>query len=123
MTTSPLITHRPYGIGHPYATSPDQRIPILPLVGKVTRLGVQVDPSVTHVTCQWQSKTAELCTTTSLKLTPAQTSTATAAALPAERDTSPKRRPHLWTDRVGVSRLPNHGIRRQLPVPLPRVHR
>lgn len=79
--TPPLITHRPYGIEHPYATSPDQRVPVLPLVGQVTRLGVQVDPSVTHVTCEWQSDTADLRMTTTLALAPEETSAASAAAL------------------------------------------
>jgi len=76
-----LITHRPFGIEHPYATSIDQRVPVLPLVGQVTRLGVEVDPSVTHVTCEWQTETADGRMTTTLALAPAHTSAAAAAAL------------------------------------------
>lgn len=80
-TLQPLVIHRPYGIEHPYATSPDQRIPVRPLVGQVTRLGVQVDPSVRRVTCEWESETADGRMTTSLSLAPAETSAAAAAAL------------------------------------------
>lgn len=79
-TLRPLITHRPYGIEHPYATSADQRVPVLPLVGQVTRLGVEVDPSVTAVTCEWQSDTASGRMTTTLTLAPEQASAAAAAA-------------------------------------------
>lgn len=84
MTTPParpLITHRPYGIEHPYATSNDQRTPVIPLIGQVTRLGVQVDPSVVQVTCEWQGDTAGRSVTTTLDLAAAQDSSATAAAL------------------------------------------
>ena len=81
MTTAPLITHRPHGIEHPYATSPDQRVPVLPLVGQATRLGVQADPLVTQVTCEWQTDTAHGRMTTTLALAPGQTSAAAAAAL------------------------------------------
>lgn len=55
MTDTPVITHRPHGIEHPYATSPDQRVPVLPLVGETVTLGVQADPCVTAVTCEWGS--------------------------------------------------------------------
>jgi alpha-glucosidase (family GH31 glycosyl hydrolase) len=79
MTPPPLISHRPYGIEHPYATSPDQRVPVLPLVGQVTRLGVQVEPSVTEVTCQWQTATTNGHVTTTLPLTPQHTPAAAAA--------------------------------------------
>ena len=81
LTTQPLITHRPYGIEHPYATSPDQRIPVLPLLGQVTRLGVQVGPSVTRVTCEWASEKGDVCMTSTLALAPAQASARAAAAL------------------------------------------
>jgi len=80
-STKTLITHRPYGIEHPYATSPDQRVPVLPLVGQVSRLGVPVDPSVTHVTCEWQSDFAGVRMTTTLALAPEETSAGSAAAL------------------------------------------
>ena len=48
-----MITHRPDGIEHPYAVSPDQRVPVLPLAGSSVRLGVVVTPEVEHVTCEW----------------------------------------------------------------------
>ncbi len=54
---STLITHRPYGIEHPYATSADQRVPVLPLAGTTCRLGVTADPSVTAVVCEWSDGT------------------------------------------------------------------
>jgi 1,3-alpha-isomaltosidase len=38
-----MITHRPYGVEHPYATSPDQRVAVLPLAGETVRLGVLAD--------------------------------------------------------------------------------
>jgi alpha-glucosidase (family GH31 glycosyl hydrolase) len=67
-----MITHRPYGIEHPYANSPDQRVPVLPLVGEPVQLGV-VAPGVTSVVCEWG--------TTTLALSPATTAAADAAAL------------------------------------------
>ena len=79
LMAQPLITHRPYGIEHPYAKSPDQRIPVLPLLGQVSRLGVQAVPSVTRVTCEWASEKGDVCITTSLDLAPAQPSAAAAA--------------------------------------------
>lgn len=51
--TSPLLTHRPFGIEHPYATSLDQRVPVRPLVGERCLLGVQADPAVTGVALHW----------------------------------------------------------------------
>ncbi|WBQ03567.1 glycoside hydrolase family 31 protein [Kribbella sp. CA-293567] len=68
-----MLTHRPYGIEHPYATSPDQRIPVQPLTGQQVRLGVVVSPDVTRVVCEWGS--------TELVLSPAETNAADAAAL------------------------------------------
>ncbi|GIF45990.1 galactose mutarotase-like protein [Asanoa ferruginea] len=68
-----MIVHRPYGIEHPYATSLDQRVPVLPLTGQRVLLGVQADPAVTAVTCEWQDER--------LALAPRQGSAADAAAL------------------------------------------
>ena len=34
-----MITHRPYGVEHPYATSPDQRVPVLPMAGESVTAG------------------------------------------------------------------------------------
>jgi 1,3-alpha-isomaltosidase len=50
-----MITHRPYGVEHPYATSPDQRVPVLPLAGETVRLGVLAD--VDAVTCEFNGET------------------------------------------------------------------
>ncbi|HEV7713650.1 MAG TPA: TIM-barrel domain-containing protein, partial [Asanoa sp.] len=65
--------HRPFGIEHPYATSVDQRVPVLPLTGQRVLLGVQADPAVTAVTCEWQGER--------LTLEPRLGSAADAAAL------------------------------------------
>jgi alpha-glucosidase (family GH31 glycosyl hydrolase) len=46
-----MITHRPHGVEHPYATSPDQRVPVLPLLGTSVTLGVLAD--VSEVTCEF----------------------------------------------------------------------
>lgn len=51
-----MITHRPYGIEHPYAASPDQRVPVLPLTGSPVRLGVVVSPEVDRVICEWEDE-------------------------------------------------------------------
>ena len=68
-----MITHRPFGIEHPYAVSPDQRVPVLPLVGQQVQLGVVVSADVERVVCEWGP--------TELTLTPAKADTADAAAL------------------------------------------
>ncbi|TDW92731.1 TIM-barrel domain-containing protein [Kribbella sp. VKM Ac-2566] len=68
-----MITHRPHGIEHPYATSPDQRVPVLPLAGEPIRLGVVASPGITSVVCEWG--------TTTLEMAPARATAADAAAL------------------------------------------
>ncbi|TCO40596.1 galactose mutarotase-like protein [Kribbella antiqua] len=68
-----MITHRPFGIEHPYAASPDQRVPVLPLAGESVRLGVVVSPDVTRVVCEWDSS--------ELELSPATDTSGDAAAL------------------------------------------
>ena len=73
-----VVRHRPYGIEHPYATSADQRVPVLPEAGRPVRLGVVAAPDVTEVTCHWQEHTG---TTRALPLSQARTSAADAAAL------------------------------------------
>ena len=73
-----VVRHRPYGIEHPYATSADQRVPVLPEAGRPVRLGVVAAPDVTEVTCHWQEPTG---TSTALPLSQASTSAADAAAL------------------------------------------
>ncbi|NTW41417.1 MAG: glycoside hydrolase family 31, partial [Cellulomonadaceae bacterium] len=77
LPTSDLL-HRPAGLEHPYATSADQRVPVVPLDGQSVRLGVVAGPDVTAVTCQWQEVDGPL---TELELAPASTSAADAAAL------------------------------------------
>lgn len=49
-----MLTHRPHGIEHPYAASPDQRVPVLPLTGEPVRLGV-LAPDANRVVCEWGS--------------------------------------------------------------------
>ncbi|ONI73974.1 glycoside hydrolase family 31 [Kribbella sp. ALI-6-A] len=49
-----MLTHRPHGIEHPYAASPDQRVPVLALTGQSVRLGV-VAPDAGQVMCEWGS--------------------------------------------------------------------
>jgi alpha-glucosidase (family GH31 glycosyl hydrolase) len=68
-----MITHRPFGIEHPYAASPDQRVPVLPLAGEKVHLGVVASPDVARVVCEWSS--------TSLEMSPATDTAADAAAL------------------------------------------
>jgi len=85
------IRHRPAGTGHPYATSPDQRVPVRPEVGQSVRLGLTLDapprkpedplpdggPVIVSARCEWDDGT----TTTTFALAPAQISAADAAAL------------------------------------------
>ncbi|MEV4621423.1 TIM-barrel domain-containing protein [Asanoa sp. NPDC049573] len=68
-----MIVHHPHGIEHPYAVSLDQRVPVLPLAGQPVLLGVQADPEVTAVTCEWQGER--------LTLAPRRGSAADTAAL------------------------------------------
>jgi alpha-glucosidase (family GH31 glycosyl hydrolase) len=75
----PLLVHRPRGIEHPYATSPDQRVPVLPEAGTTTRLGVVTSRPVTAVTCEWRDVDGGDATV--LALRPADGSAADAAAL------------------------------------------
>jgi alpha-glucosidase (family GH31 glycosyl hydrolase) len=77
---STLVTHRPYGIEHPYAVSPDQRVPVLPHLGRSTTLGVQAAPEVTAVVCEWRVRDGS-GEVVSLALEPVTASVADAAAL------------------------------------------
>ena len=54
MTDTDLLVHRPFGIEHPYATSLDQRVPVLPMVGESVLLGVQAHADLESVRCEWQ---------------------------------------------------------------------
>lgn len=47
-----MIRHHPHGAEHPYAVSPDQRVPTLPVHGQAVRLGVVAEPEVTSVRCE-----------------------------------------------------------------------
>ncbi|PSL02710.1 galactose mutarotase-like protein [Haloactinopolyspora alba] len=53
-----VMRHRPHGVGHPYAVSPDQRVPVLPEAGQRVRLGVAAATEVTSVTCEWVTVTS-----------------------------------------------------------------
>jgi len=75
-----VIRHRPHGIEHPYATSPDQRVPVQPLDGDPVLLGVVADPSVRRVTCEWQTVSGT-GGATSLSLRSTDVSSVDAAAL------------------------------------------
>jgi len=76
-----VLRHRPSGIGHPYATSADQRTPVLPLVGEPIRLGVEAAGAAeVHVT--WEVADADGAVRTArLPLEPVAPDAADAAAL------------------------------------------
>ena len=78
MTHTPLLVHRPHGIEHPYATSLDQRIPVLPQTGESVLLGVQALSDLESVTCEWVPAAADA---TTLDLAPRVGNAADAAAL------------------------------------------
>ncbi|WP_328995927.1 glycoside hydrolase family 31 [Kribbella sp. NBC_01245] len=69
-----MIQHRPHGIEHPYAASPDQRIPVIPLAGSAVRLGVI---SSSPVVCEWSTDGV----VASLPMAPGSVAAADAAAL------------------------------------------
>ncbi|WP_214110157.1 glycoside hydrolase family 31 protein [Acrocarpospora catenulata] len=48
-----MIRHRPFGSGHPYATTEDQRVPALPLDGESVELRVRASTAVESVVCEW----------------------------------------------------------------------
>jgi alpha-glucosidase (family GH31 glycosyl hydrolase) len=54
-TVTTLVTHRPRGIEHPYATSLDQRVPVQPLAGQQVMVGVQAAAEVIAVDCDWEA--------------------------------------------------------------------
>ncbi|MGH8894970.1 MAG: TIM-barrel domain-containing protein [Actinomycetes bacterium] len=76
-----MIEHRPHGIEHPYATSPDQRVPVQPLVGQPVLLGVVADPQVSEVSCEWETSTHAGTSRRTLPLRPADVASGDAAAL------------------------------------------
>ena len=111
-----------FSIEHPYATSSNQRFPVLPLVGQRAMLRVDVDPSVTQVTCEWQTETADARMTATLALAPAQTSAAAAAALVGVKGTSPRRTRHPWANPVDGQLTPRRWNPAPTTGPAPRVH-
>lgn len=74
-----LVVHRPHGIEHPYATSLDQRIPVLPGLGQPVLLGVQATEGVTSVEVEWSPRGGG--GVLRLPLQPRQADPAAAAAL------------------------------------------
>ncbi len=46
------VRHRPAGDGHPYAASPDQRVPVHPDAGRPFAVGVLADADVVAVVCE-----------------------------------------------------------------------
>jgi alpha-glucosidase (family GH31 glycosyl hydrolase) len=54
-----VIRHRPFGSGHPYATTEDQRVPALPLDGEPVELRVRASAKVESVVCEWVVDGAE----------------------------------------------------------------
>lgn len=75
----PLLTHRPFGVEHPYASSSDQRLPVRPLAGEEVRLGVVAAEGVTAVNCEWAATDTD--GPVHLELRPGQVAAADAAAL------------------------------------------
>lgn len=78
MTGTHLLVHRPHGIEHPYATSLDQRIPVLPQTGETVLLGVQALTDLESVRCEWAPAHGDA---TTLELGPRVADAADAAAL------------------------------------------
>lgn len=76
MTT---LIHRPAGIGHPYAASADQRLPVHPGAGSSVSLGVVVEdaPADVAVACEWDDGSQ----VTTFAAAPGSVSPADAAAL------------------------------------------
>ncbi|GAA3282799.1 hypothetical protein GCM10020218_038200 [Dactylosporangium vinaceum] len=55
-----MIRHRPFGSGHAYQASIDQRVPAHPLIGSSVNLGVAAAASVTAVHCEWDGSVLPL---------------------------------------------------------------
>ena len=52
-----MITHRPYGSGHPYRHDLDQRVPSRPLVGEPFEVRVLADPDINEVQVEFPDGT------------------------------------------------------------------
>ena len=48
-----MIRHNPFGSGHPYINSNDQRIPVLPEVGKTLELRVYATDDIAKISVEW----------------------------------------------------------------------
>lgn len=48
-----MIRHHPFGSGHPYQITEDQRVPPRPLAGEPFELRVLAARRVTHLSCEW----------------------------------------------------------------------
>lgn len=55
-----MITHRPYGSGHPYRHDLDQRVPSRPLVDEPFEVRVLADPDITDVQVEFRDDTLVL---------------------------------------------------------------
>ncbi|MFE0156317.1 TIM-barrel domain-containing protein [Nonomuraea sp. NPDC059007] len=53
-----MIRHRPFGSGHPYALTEDQRVPAAPLAGEVVELRVRASAKVSAIECEWHEEGA-----------------------------------------------------------------
>lgn len=53
-----MIRHRPFGSGHPYALTGDQRVPPRPLDGQVCELRVRASQSVSYLQLEWSQQEA-----------------------------------------------------------------
>lgn len=73
------LSHQPHGIGHPYAASADQRIPVRPEEGQTVRLGVIATAHVASVACEWEDLSAGVASV--MEAHPGQVSSDDAAAL------------------------------------------
>ena len=109
--TNPLI-HRPHGLEHPYATSADQRVPVLPLAGEACRLGVVARPDVTAITCTWEDGDSSV----EIPLAAYQPDAADAAALAGGEG-------HLAAAQAGMLESDGSWAARTPPVGEGRVHR
>jgi 1,3-alpha-isomaltosidase len=74
-----VIRHRPFGSGHPYQATADQRVPPRPLAGESAELRVLAAAQVRELICEWDDGNA----ITILPLTPRPDDADAAPAAPA----------------------------------------
>ncbi|GII91115.1 glycoside hydrolase family 31 protein [Sinosporangium siamense] len=53
-----MIRHRPYGSGHAYLDTPDQRVPVIPEAGHAVELRVLASAKVSAVVAEWDDGTS-----------------------------------------------------------------